>query len=103
MLGGREKLPDKSSLLKPETDSRTSSLLDDVESGIESDINKLVKPKDTQSLGNETKTETQKPFSVTSEMLLSAYPNNLFYSNGDKHYKTPYIDYTFIYERRTVI
>ena len=61
----------------------------DIKSDIESEINKLVKPKETKTLGSDTKNETQKPFSVTSEMLLNAYPNNLFYSNGDKHYKTP--------------
>ena len=93
MLGGKEKLlPDKD-LLKKESSSGTedgaASLFNNVESDIESEINKLVKPKETKTLGSDTKNETQKPFSVTSEMLLNAYPNNLFYSNGDKHYKTP--------------
>ena len=100
MLGGRQKLPDKD-LLKIESSSGTAegtaegtadgaaSLFDNVESDIESEINKLVKRKETKTLGSDTKNETQKPFSVTSEMLLNAYPNNLFYSNGDKHYETP--------------
>ena len=95
MLGGREERPYKNPLEEGEADGAdgaadgAASLFDNVESDIESEINKLVKQKKTKTLEKDTKNETQKPFSVTSEMLLNAYPNNLFYSNGDKHYETP--------------
>ena len=82
LKGGRARLPDENLGIDIEPDENLGI-------DIKPDNKSLLNNNDIKPDKTTIKPDTQKSFVVTSEIILNAYPNNLFYSNGDKHYKTP--------------